>query len=164
MLKPSVPKIDSVNISLSPTTMPFISLGGTTIVPDTWACSVIRPSDPSLPLAFQLVCSLLSDPHGNHVTCTALACGSIGSISFQDCRAWASPPLACAGYSGLLGASACSNILSLQAASQDTFPGSQSPWSKLWDTLQGIPLPPDLKPSPLVFVFCKQSSHAFPHA
>lgn len=85
----------------------------------TWACSVICPSDSSLPLAFQLGCSLLSDPHGDHVTCTALACGSTGSISFQDCRARASPPLACAGRSGLLGASACSNILPLQAASQD---------------------------------------------
>ena len=153
MLKPSVPKIDSVNISLSPTTMPFISLGGTTIVPDTWACSVIRPSDPSLPLAFQLDCSLLSDPHGNHVTCTALACGSIGSISFQDCRAWASPPLACAGYSGLLGASACSNILSLQAASQDTFPGSQSPWSKPGILYRGFPCHPILNLAHLFLFF-----------
>lgn len=119
MLKPSVPKIDSVNLSLSPTPVPFTSLGGTTIVPDMWACSVICPSDSSLPPAFQLGCSLLSDPHGDHVTCTALACGSTGSISFQDCRARASPPLACAGHSGLLGASACSNILPLQAASQD---------------------------------------------
>ena len=127
MLKPSVPKIDSVDLSLSPTPVPFTSLGETTVVPDTRACPVIRPSHSSLPLAFQLGCSLLSDPHGDHVTCTALASGSIGSISFQDCRARASPPWACAGRSGLLGASACSNILSLQAASQDTLPGSQSP-------------------------------------
>lgn len=42
-------------------------------------------------------------------------------------------------------------ILSLNSSFQNTFLGTQSPWSKPWGAPQGILLPPYLKPSPLFF-------------